>query len=316
MDGTLGTCRISVKRILLKAEINCIDTVPAALDIDLLRSFAAVAQTGTLGAAAARVGRTQSALSMQMQRLEEACGQPLLHRTGRGVRLTSHGERLLVHARRILHHHDEALADLTGTGLAGALAVGCPDDYAAAFLPQLLRGFALLHPLARVDVVCAPTPRLRERLATRTLDVALVSLPWGDAPPPGTLAPLRREPLVWVASPGMAVAGWDPLPLALSDPDVLDHRAACEGLQAQGRAYRVAYASGSLTGLTAVVRSGSAVAVLTRCAVPPDLQVLAADAGLPELPWLGISLAFSQGQAATPLAQAFADHVRGVLPSL
>lgn len=287
----------------------------STLDIDLLRSFAAVAQTGTLGAAAGRVGRTQSALSMQMQRLEDACGQALLHRTGRGVRLTPQGERLLVHAHRILQQHDEALADLAGAGLAGALAVGCPDDYAAAFLPHLLRDFARLHPLARVDVVCAPTPRLRERLARRALDVALVSLPWGEAPPAGTLPPLRREPLVWVASPGMQPADWNPLPLALSDPDVLDHRAAREGLDAQGRSYRVAYASGSLTGLVAVVRSGSAVAVLTRCAVPPDLQVLPPDAGLPELPLLGISIAFAGGKPS-PLAQAFAEHVGDVLPTL
>ncbi|MBU1354401.1 MAG: LysR family transcriptional regulator [Gammaproteobacteria bacterium] len=285
------------------------------LDIDLLRSFAAVAQAGTLGAAAERVGRTQSALSMQMQRLEDACGQTLLHRTGRGVRLTHPGERLLVHARRILHQHDEALADLAGTGLAGALAVGCPDDYAAAFLPHLLRGFAQQHPLARVDVVCASTPRLRERLATRALDVALVSTPWGAAPEPGMLTALRREPLVWVAAPGMQPRDWDPLPLALSDPDVLDHLAAREGLDAQGRRYRVAYASGSLTGLTAVVRAGSAVAVLTRCAVPPDLQVLPPDAGLPELPLLAIGVAFA-GRQPTPLATAFAHHVRDVLPSL
>ncbi len=285
------------------------------LDIDLLRSFAAVAQAGTLGAAAERVGRTQSALSMQMQRLEDACGQALLHRTGRGVRLTHPGERLLVHARRILHQHDEALADLAGTGLAGALAVGCPDDYAAAFLPHLLRGFAQQHPLACVDVVCASTPRLRERLATRALDVALVSTPWGAAPEPGMLPALRREPLVWVAAPGVQPRDWDPLPLALSDPDVLDHLAARERLDARGRRYRVAYASGSLTGLTAVVRAGSAVAVLTRCAVPPDLQVLPPDAGLPELPLLAIGVAFAGGQP-TPLAAAFAHHVRDVLPSL
>lgn len=287
----------------------------SSLDIDLLRSFAAVAQGGTLGAAAAQVGRTQSALSMQMQRLEEACGQALLHRTGRGVRLTSQGERLLVHAQRILHSHDEALADLAGTGLSGALAVGCPDDYAAAFLPHLLRGFARQHPLARVDVVCASTPRLRERLAKRALDVALVSTLWGEAPQPGAQPALRREPLVWVASPGMDPRTWDPLPLALSDPDVLDHRAARESLEAQGRRYRVAYASGSLTGLTAVVRSGSAVAVLTQCAVPPDLQVLAPAAGLPELPMLGIALAFAD-RRPTPLAEAFAAHVQASLPSL
>jgi DNA-binding transcriptional LysR family regulator len=287
----------------------------ASLDIDLLRSFTAVAQCGTLGAAATRVGRTQSALSMQMQRLESSCGHTLLHRTGRGVRLTNQGERLLVHAQRILQQHDEALADLAGTGLAGALAIGCPDDYAAAFLPPLLSGFARQHPQARVDVVCASTPRLREQLATRVLDVALVSAPWGDTPEPGMLHALRQEPLVWVARPGTKPRDWNPLPLALSDPDAIDHRCARESLEAQGRPYRVAYASSSLTGLTAVVRSGCSVAVLTRCAVPPDLQVLPPDTGLPELPTLSIGVAFASSQL-TPLVKAFAHHVRDVLPTL
>ncbi len=78
---------------------------------------------------------------------------------------------------------------------------------------------------------------LLERVATRALDLALVSSLWGDAPEPGMLHALRREPLVWVKSPGMDPRGWDPLPLALSDPDVLDHRAARESLEAQGRRY-------------------------------------------------------------------------------
>ncbi|GLS16280.1 LysR family transcriptional regulator [Hydrogenophaga electricum] len=285
----------------------------ASLDIDLLRSFLAIAQAGTLSAAAIRVGRTQSALSMQMQRLEDATGQALLHRTGRGVRLTRQGERLLAHAQRILASHDEALADLTGSGLAGTLCFGCPDDYAAAFLPPLLRGFAAQHPLARIEVLCAPSPRLRERLADGTLDMALVSVPVTGATAREPL--LRREPLVWVASPSAEALQQQPLPLALSDPDVLDHQAACEGLERLGIAYRVAYASGSLTGLVAVARAGTAVAVLTRCAVPPDLLVLPEAGQLPPLPQVGITIAHARTRP-TALARAFSTHIAAVLPAL
>lgn len=287
----------------------------ATLDIDLLRSFLAIAQAGTLSAAAARVGRTQSALSMQMQRLEDAAGQTLLHRTGRGVRLTRQGERLLAHAQRILSSHDEALADLAGTGLAGALSLGCPDDYAAAFLPHLLRGFATQHPLARIDVLCAPSPRLRERMAARAIDMALVSVPVPEAGATSPATLLRREPLVWVASPGAEALQQRPLPLALSDPDVLDHRAACEGLARVGLPYRLAYASGSLTGLVAVVRAGTAVAVLTRCAVPPDLLVLPESAPLPPLPQVGLTIEHVSARPA-PLARALAAHIAAVLPAL
>jgi DNA-binding transcriptional LysR family regulator len=101
------------------------------LDIDLLRTFVAIAENHTLGRAANRIGRTQAAVSMQVKRLECMLNQPLLNRTGRGVVLTLHGERLLGHARTILLQHDAAMADITGVGLSGTLRFGCPDDYAA-----------------------------------------------------------------------------------------------------------------------------------------------------------------------------------------
>ena len=170
-----------------------------SLDIDLLRSFATVAETGALSRAAERVGRSQAALSMQMKRLEDLVAQPLLRRTGRGVVLTVQGERLLVHARRILASHDDAVAELSGGRLNGTLRFGCPDDYAQAFLPALLRGFARLHPDAAIEVVCAATPRLEDRLGRGGLDLALVSVPLTAG-----REILRREDLVWVAPRGAA----------------------------------------------------------------------------------------------------------------
>ena len=124
---------------------------------------------------------------------------------------------------------------------------------------------------------------------------------------------IRTEPLVWVAQ-STATLTLDPLPLALSDPDAVDHLAARRGLDAQGRRYRVAYASGSLTGLIAIVRSGQALAVMTRSAVPPDLAILGAECGLPALPALGIVVAFDRPRPSA-LASAFADHIRTVLPT-
>lgn len=300
-----------------------------SLDIDLLRSFVAIAETGVLGQAAARVGRTQSALSMQMQRLEGIVEQPLLHRTGRGVTLTAAGERLLAHASELLRRHDATLAELRGRQLSGVLAFGCPDDYAVAFLPQLLRGFASLHPQVQLDVVCAPTPRLRELLARHALGLALVSVPdplpgdgrvagRGDGPgqgpddgPAGSV--IRREPLVWVAQRGGSAALQVPLPLALGAPDSMDHQAPRRALQAAGRAYRIACASSSLAGLVAMARSGQAVTVLTRSAVPDDLQVLSTGHGLPPLPSVGLTLAFDREAPGAPAA-AFAAHIRQVLP--
>lgn len=282
-----------------------------SLEIDLLRSFAAIADARSLSRAASRVGRTQSALSQQMKRLEDIVDQPLFQRTGRGVVLTSPGERLLVHAQRMLRLHDEALADLSGRGLSGSIRFGCPDDYAAVFLPPLLRQFASQHPHALVEVVCGPTPRLVEQLEKRAVDLAMISLPDDRA----NDAIIRREPLVWIGYPGLDSAHFDPLPLALSDPDMLDHAAACDALQRAGRAYRVAYASSSLAGLIALVRSGQAFAVVTQTAVPPDLSVLNTDPALPSLPAVGITLKFARARPSL-LTAAFADHIRQTLPLL
>ncbi|MCJ2052978.1 LysR substrate-binding domain-containing protein [Methylobacterium sp. J-070] len=284
------------------------------LDIALLRSFALVAETAALSRAAERVGRSQAALSMQMKRLEALVDQPLLTRTGRGVLLTVQGERLLVHARRILASHDEALAELAGQSLRGTLRFGCPDDYAQAFLPALLRTFAQLHPAAAIEVVCAATPRLEGRIERGGLDLALVSVPLSTA-----CTILRREDLVWVTPEGAARDGsapWpDPLPLALGDPDTLDHQAALAALNRAGRPYRIAYASGSLSGLLAVARSGRAVAVLTRSAVPPDLRIQPRASGLPPLPRIGLAVRLDE-RHASPLTRAFAAHLRAILPKL
>lgn len=280
-----------------------------SLDIDLLRSFVAIAETGVLGHAAARVGRTQSALSMQMQRLEGVVEQPLLFRTGRGVTLTAAGERLLAHAGQLLRLHDETLAELRGEQLSGVLRFGCPDDYAVVFLPHLLRGFASLNPRVQLEVVCAPTPRLRELLARHAIDLALVSV----TDDPGRADVIRREPLVWVAQRGSVAASLDPLPLALGAPDGFDHQAPRQALDSAGRTYRLACASSSLAGLVAMARSGQAVTVLTQTAVPDDLQVLPAGPGLPALPTVGIALAFDR-EAPTALVSAFGEHVRQALP--
>lgn len=281
------------------------------LDIDLLRTFVAIAESHTLGRAASTIGRTQAAVSMQVQKLEELVSQPLLNRTGRGVTLTLHGERLLVHARSILRSHDEALAQISGAGLSGTIRFGCPDDYAAAFLPHLLRSFAVRHPQVFVEVLCAPTPRLLDRVKAHALDLALIStrLP-GDGRPL-----IRQEPLVWVGQPGDNALQRVPLPLALTDPDALDYQAACSALDAARIPYRIAYASGSLSGLMAVVRSGQAIAVLTRAAVPPDLQILPPSATLPELPSVGLTLTFDLARPPA-MVREFAADMEAMLPNL
>ncbi|MFN8575197.1 MAG: LysR family transcriptional regulator, partial [Gemmatimonadaceae bacterium] len=184
-----------------------------ALELDLIRTFVAIVEHKSFSQAAGRLGVTQAAVSLQVKRLEGELGQQLLHRTPRGVTLTPHGTRLLTHAHRILRCHDEAVADLSGRGLAGTLRFGCPDDYATVFLPPLLRGFATEHPQVHVEVVCASTPPLLDRLRAHQLDLALISLPETDRS--GQI--IRYEPFVWVAAPGSTAFEQTPVRLAVSD---------------------------------------------------------------------------------------------------
>jgi DNA-binding transcriptional LysR family regulator len=281
------------------------------LDIDLLRNFIAVAHAGAISRAAEQVGRTQGALSQQLQKLESAIQRPLMVRTRRGIALTVQGERFLAHAQRVLRAHDATVAEMLGASLSGELRFGCPDDYAQVFLPRLIRSFAQQHPQVAIEVVCAPTPRLLERLKDHVLDTAIIALP--DSPPRDQF--LRRERFVWIGAKGGDAFERDPLQLAVSSPDCLDHQAATSSLERAGRSYRIAYASESTAGLIAVVRSGLAITLMTPTAVPPDLQVLPSSTGLPKLPTVGITIK-TGSRSSSELLSHFESHVRLVLPTL
>ena len=276
------------------------------LDLAFLRNFTVVARTGSISLASLQVGRTQSALSMQMQRLEALIGQPILHRSGSGVRPTTAGYKLLAHAESLIARHDEILAEMCGTGLRGPLSLGCPEDYSIAFLPELLRGFCALHPDVELRMVCAPTSELRPLLYRRQIEMALVSVP--DVKSDEVV---REERFVWVANEAKpAILRQASLPLALSAPMTLDYRAACDAVS---RRYRIAFASNSLAGLIAIARSGHAISVLTRTAVPPDLHIVRSE--LPSLPKIGIALEFAD-QRPSAAAKALGDHIRIELPKL
>ena len=280
-----------------------------SLDLALLRNFAAVARFGSISLAAREAGRTQSALSMQMHRLEDQLGQTLLHRTGAGVRLTSAGEKFLVHAESLLAQHDEILAEMSGDVLRGQVSLGCPEDYAIIFLPELLRGFCTSYPDVELRLVCAPTTELRPMINRRQLDMALVSL--SD---PNNSETIRTERFVWVADhPRPQLLDNPILPLALSAPDTLDYRAACDAVEAINRRYRVAFASNSYAALIAIARSGHAVSVLTETAVPSDLAIV--EEGLPDLPDIGLGLECAD-QRQTAAAVALDAHIRSTLPRL
>lgn len=281
------------------------------LDLRLLRTFVCASRSRSLSATAVEVLRTQSAVTMQIQRLEEALGQTLFHRSGSGIRPTESGERFLAYAERILRTHDEAISEFSEKRLYGSISLGCPEDYLIAFGPTLLQSFGAINSAVEITVVAAPTNELRKLLQQKQIDLALVSTPQ----PTAADVILRHERLVLVGNrPNLSLQDFgDALPLALSASNTMDHRAACEAMDGAGIRYRISFASNSLAGLIAIARSGLAISVFTQKAVPPDLYIQ--DTFLPRLPHIGVLVAFAD-QEQTAVVRAFGEHIHRVLPQL
>lgn len=276
--------------------------LPPGLDPDLLRSFVLIAEGGSFTRAAQAVGRTQSAISMQIRRLEDALGQPLLVRGSRGVEPTRHGQWLLDRARRVLALNDEILATFRTPAVAGAVRLGSPDDYALRWLPGILAQFAASHPAVEVEVICAPSQELVERVAAGELDLTLISE--GNEPPGRAVRWLWRGPLIWVGTE--PVARRRPLPLALDRGGCTWRQAAIEALDSSGIGWRMAYAAASLSGALAIALAGLAVTVAMPGPLPDGLRRLGAEEGLPPLPELAIGLLRGR---TTPVEAALAHHI-------
>jgi len=255
-----------------------------SLDLDLLRTLVAVAETGSFSNAALRVGRSQSAVSMQIQKLESILGKELLVRGGRMVVPNRAGSDLLAYARRLLKLSDEALASLTRPEVTGTVRLGVPEDYAASLLPGSLERFGREFPRVTVELACEPTYELAEAIANNSLDIAVVTR-FADQP----IEVLRKEPMVWVASPIHTVWENKPLPVALfqacaARTNILKALAEAE------RTYHCTYSSASLTGMVTIVQAGLAVAGLALCSVPPSLTIIGEKEGLPPLHDLEIGI--------------------------
>jgi len=282
------------------------------LDLKLLATFVRAAHSGTLSATAIQVGRTQSTVTMQIQRLEETLGQSLFHRSGSGVSLTGAGERFLGYAERILRLHDEAVSAFSDKGLHGSMVFGCPEDYLITFFPALLKSFGTIHPDVEIKVVSAPSPELNRLLHASQIDMAITSTPEIH----DRQKIVRTEQLAWVGSkPTLELHDFPDgaIPLAMPASNAMDHKAACDAMDEAGIRYKISYASNSLTGLIAVARSGLAISVMMQKAVPADLYILKSP--MPALPQLGLQVVTSD-TARSPAITAFGDHIRHLLPFL
>ena len=257
-----------------------------SFDMDLLRTFWWVRETGGFTAAARRLNSTQSTVSMQIRRLEDQVGTTLFQRLGRHVQATTDGERLASYAGQLLALNDQAWNDMTSAELSGRVRLGIPDDF-AFYLPEVIREFREQYPGVDLQVTCDLSVTLMNRLSADQLDLAVVTR--HPRTPGGHL--LRRERLVWVGAPDHQPEQQDPLPLSLFPRDICVFRErALSALSEAGRDWQVVYTSNSLTGQQAIVGAGLAVTALIPSMISPQLRQLGEEADLPELPNVEIAL--------------------------
>ncbi len=277
------------------------------VDTALLRTFVALAQTGSFSRTGALIGRSQSAVSGQIRKLEETFGRTLLERDTRNVRLTADGERLLVHARAMVAQADAMLARFRAPEISGEVRFGSPEDFASAYLPDILGVFAAAHPAVELHVTCQLTLPLVAEFEAGRQDLIIVKQDPGRRY--AGAQPLWREQLVWVAAPGLeadfgqARSGRS-LPLVLSPAPCVYRSRAADALDAAGSAWTGVFTSPSFAGQAAAVRAGLGYAVMPRAMVPGDLAVLE---GWPELPSAEIAL-LGQSRLA-PAAAALAEFI-------
>jgi DNA-binding transcriptional LysR family regulator len=276
------------------------------LDTDQLRSFVAIVDTGSFTRAAERVFRTQSAVSMQIRRLEEQLERPLFVKQGRGVRLTEDGEKLIDYARQILQIEAAALASVSRKALAGRIRFGIPDDYAESFLPEIVTRFTRRHPLVEITVICESSCDLADRVSAGELDLAVVSAGIGNA------EILREEPLRWVVAAHARTHEMRPLPLALSSPSCNWRRIAITALDEVGIPWRPLLASANLSAIAPVVHAGIAVTVLPPSAMRPGLRALDDDEGLPALPTNEVGLLVAKDLRSAE-GKVLAEEIRAIL---
>jgi DNA-binding transcriptional LysR family regulator len=274
------------------------------LDMDVLRTFVTGFELGSFARAAERLGRSQSAVSTQLRKLEEQVGQPLVQKAGRGLALTAAGESMLGYAKRLLDLNDEAVDRLRGTELEGWARLGLAQDFAESWLPAVLKRFSRAYPRVRIEVQVGLGAQLVEKTLKGDLDIALVWGDGGDAPHAQRIAEL---PIHWIGHadwPGLASLGNEPVPFAAFAPPCTFRSAAVAALDGGGLPWRLVFTSPSLSGLWAAAEGGLGITARTAVSLPKTLSVLDPVAtGLPTLPKAPLTLHQAEADLSPAVAR-------------
>ncbi len=278
------------------------------LDIDLLRTFMAVADHGSMTAAANARYLTQSAVSQQIKRFEDMLGSTLFERNRRGLRLTPPGERLLTKARRILALNDDIWSEMTADALQGKVRLGLPYDLVSVITVPVLKAYAEAYPLVEVSLMCASSPELTTALDRREVDLVLLE----EEVDSDQAEYSRVEQLVWIGARNGGAHLKTPLPVSMVAETCAFRPAVLSALGHQARPWRTVFENGNIEATIAMVRADLAITALLTSTVPADLRILTADDGLPDLPQFSIGLHIAKGSVTSPVSE-MAKYIRAGL---
>lgn len=275
------------------------------LNSDLLRTFLAVAETGSMTEGAARIFRSQSAASLQIRKLEDLLGQAVFDRHGRGVILTATGERLLPVAQDVTRTLSSAMRELTSDAMYGKLRLGIPDDHSQHLLSRIIGEFAQSHPRVELEISCALSAGFPAALASGDMDIAVYEAERPDS----AQEVLRVEQTYWMMSRHHDLLLQDPLPVALFDRECWWRDTALCALQSRGRPFRVVYSSQSVAGVAAAIEAGVAIGLLGQSSLSGNLTTLGTEHGFTEMPESSLVLGSRGGSDDLPM-QAMKSAIR------
>lgn len=267
------------------------------LDSDLLRTFVAVTNAGSVTDGAAIIHRSQSATSLQIKRLEAILGQPVFERHGRGVALSETGRKLFPVAQEVTARLDATLREISQGSLSGKIRLGIPDDHGRSKLAAIVATFTRHHPKVELDVTCALSTSFSEDLDRGLLDLAVYEV----ERPSSHEEVLFEDPTCWVASAHRSFLAEESLPVALFDHACWWRDAANTSLRARGKPYRVVYSSQSVSGVIAAVDAGIAVGLLGRSSLHSGLSVVNQALGLGRTPASKLVMASSVAGGGGPM---------------
>tara|TARA_B110000483_G_scaffold96902_2_gene119072 strand:- start:2899 stop:3738 length:840 start_codon:yes stop_codon:yes gene_type:complete len=275
--------------------------------MDLLRSFVSVAQLNSITKAGELLGRSQPAITLQMQRLEELVDETLLVRNGKNMDLSEAGDRLYEYANQILSLNDLAVSEFSKSAVTGKIRLGIPSEFATVLLPKIVSRFAKAYPNVTLEVNCELSKNLLTKSGKASHDLILALQ---DDPNAKDSALVKTDPLVWVAGSDMTSQKVSVVPLIVASQGCIYRNRAIRMLDKSRQPWQIVYTNPDLTGIQYAIQEGLGVTVLAKSTVPDNLKILRPSPRFPELGDVGISLLFTGRHRKNEALQLLAEYLK------